>query len=101
MEKPKSFIGLDMGGTQIKALAFAADGTQLAEELVPTLDDGNRAWLARVRDLTLRMIVGCPPPTRVGLAAPGLVSADRCSIAFMPGRLEGLEGLDWKQSLGL
>jgi len=100
-EKPKSFIGLDMGGTRIKALAFADDGTQLAEEIVPTLDDGNRAWLEGVRDLTRRTINRCPPPTRVGLAAPGLVSADRRSIAFMPGRLEGLEGLDWKEALGL
>jgi len=101
MEKPKSFIGLDMGGTRIKALAFKDDGTQLAEEIVPTLDDGNRAWLEGVRELTRRMINRCPPPARLGLAAPGLVSADRRSIAFMPGRLEGLEGLNWKQSLGL
>jgi len=30
-----------------------------------------------------------------GVAAPGLVSADQSGISCMPGRLEGLAGLDW------
>ena len=36
-------------------------------------------------------------PEHMGLAAPGLVSKDGCSIAHMPGRL-GLEGLQWQRS---
>ena len=34
-------------------------------------------------------------PGWIGVAAPGLPARDGRSIAFMPGRLPGLEGLDW------
>ena len=99
MEEPKSFVGVDIGGSQIKALAFARDGSQLTEEVRLTADDGNQEWLKRVQDVTRRVIALCPAPVCVGLAAPGLVSPDQTRIAYMPGRLSGLEGLDWQQSL--
>jgi glucokinase len=35
----------------------------------------------------------------VGLSAPGLAASDGRSIAHMPGRLQGLEGLDWTKYL--
>jgi glucokinase len=35
----------------------------------------------------------------IGLAAPGLAARDNLSIASMPGKLRGLEGLDWTDSL--
>jgi glucokinase len=101
MEVPKSLVGLDIGGSQIKALAFRSDGGRLSEETVTTLDDGTQAWLERVRAVANRIVASCPTPVCVGLAAPGLVAADRRSIAFMPGRLSGLEGLDWEKSLNL
>jgi glucokinase len=101
MEKPRSFIGLDIGGTQIKAVAFDCDGTQLAEELIGTSDDGTGTWLKGVQHLTKRMVEICPGSARIGLAAPGLVAADGRRIAFMPGRLTGLEGLDWQESLNV
>jgi glucokinase len=37
---------------------------------------------------------------RIGLSAPGLAAKDGRSIAFMPGRLSGLVGLDWAGYLG-
>jgi glucokinase len=39
------------------------------------------------------------PASRIGLSAPGLASANGRSIALMPGRLAGLEGLDWSRYL--
>jgi len=101
MENAKSFVGLDIGGTQIKAVLFAADGTTLAEETAATEDDGTSQWLERARNLVRGLLGRCAPSWRVGVAAPGLPSADRRHIAFMPGRLAGLEGLDWQQWLGL
>jgi len=96
-----SFIGVDIGGSHIKALAFGADGKQLAEELVPTADDSTQQWLKRAQDVVSRIGTRCPGPLRVGVAAPGLVASDQRSIACMPGRLSGLERLDWQQALGL
>jgi len=94
-------MGLDVGGTQIKALAFAPDGATLAEESWPTADDGGRGWSERARTVVRRVLAKCAAPAWVGVAAPGLPSADRRRIAFMPGRLSGLEGLDWQEWLQL
>jgi len=101
MESPNSFVGLDIGGTQLKAIAFSSSGEKLTEQTAPTVDDGTRDWLGRARTLFRRALEECIPPVRVGLAAPGLASPDRKRISFMPGRLPGLEGLDWQEWLEL
>jgi glucokinase len=99
MAAPAAYIGLDVGGTGLKTLAFAPDGTRLAEETVPTCDDGTRFWLERARDLVRQIQARCPADSAVSVAAPGLPSADGRSIAHMPGRLNGLEGLNWQEWL--
>ncbi len=101
MAGTKCFIGLDVGGTQIKALAFCPAGEQLVEESSPTGDNGGKDWMERARVVARRVISKSPAPMRLGVAAPGLPSADRSHIAFMPGRLNGLEGLDWQKWLAL
>jgi len=98
---PKAFIGLDVGGTNIKVLAFNPDGTVIAEEGMATSEDGTKAWLDRARVAVRKVIARCPSSATVGVAAPGLPARDGHSIAFMPGRLPGLEGLDWQQWLEL
>lgn len=98
---PQTFAGLDVGGTAIKALAFSADGKILAEEKTLTGDDGSTSWIQRARKLLASVLAGCRHPNRVGVAAPGLPSRDGKMIRFMPGRLRGLEGLDWQQELGV
>ena len=91
-------IGLDLGGTNIKGLAVTTLGRVLAEENRPTRDDGTPGWKRNVQRVlsslqeTLRH-----EPDFVGLAAPGLAARDHRSIAFMPQRLRGLEGLDWQR----
>ncbi len=96
----KYAIGLDIGGTNIKALAVTPGGRVLAHTVVPTGDTGGRGWQLNVRrakdelERTLKH-----PPSWIGLAAPGLAAADQSSIAFMPGRLPGLESLVWGKFL--
>lgn len=96
----KYAIGLDLGGTNVKGLAVAAEGKVLAQIATPTLDSAGQAWKKNVRRVfkQLQEAVGGEPAV-VGLAAPGLPSKDYRSIAFMPGRLVGLEGLVWAQYL--
>lgn len=101
MTAPVSYIGLDIGGTNIKALAFTPDGETLAAESVLTSDDGTGQWRERARAAVQSVLARSPAPARVGVAAPGLPARDGRSIAFMPGRLPGLEGLDWQQWLEL
>ena len=101
MGLPITFIGLDVGGTQIKGAAFADTGRTLCEETEPTQDDGTHQWLERSRAVAHTLLERYGDSARLGVAAPGLPSNDRRSIAFMPGRLPGLEGLDWQDWLEL
>jgi glucokinase len=96
----KHAIGIDLGATNVKALAITPAGRALAEALVPTGDDGQPGWEKNVRRAVeqLRRATGAAPDC-IGLAAPGLPSRDQRAIAFMPGRLPGLEGLVWQEFL--
>ncbi len=55
MIAPKAFVGLDLGGINLKVLGFGLDGAKLAEESAPTSDDGTRAWLDRARAAVRRV----------------------------------------------
>lgn len=96
-------IGLDLGGTNLKAVALAATGEALDRRTAPIRDGevGVAAWidLARKTVDELETAVGSPAAF-VGICAPGLAAADQRSIAFLPGKLPGLEGLDWTDALG-
>jgi glucokinase len=94
-------IGIDLGGTNIKAVAVTAGGEVLDRSSCGTADDGSGGWAERVRAQVeaLEARRGAPA-TWVGLAAPGLPARDSRSIVSIPERLAGLEGLDWTEYLG-
>lgn len=98
-DKP-GVIGLDLGGTNIKGLALAADGRVLAEEARPTGDRGDERWKENVRAVAAALRAR-HPAAAIGLCAPGLPSRDGRVVAHMPGRLAGLEGFVWSGFLGL
>jgi glucokinase len=99
-------IGIDLGGTRIKAaLVDRADGRLLQQAMRHT-EDG--AWVGKlprfvshVADLIAELETAAGHQALpVGLAAPGLASPKGRSITWMPGRMDGLEGLDWTDRLG-
>ncbi len=94
-------IGIDLGGTRIKAVAVNHSGDVLDEHSLPTGDEGTPAWrdniVHAVAVLTTR--VGTAPDA-IGLSAPGVPARDGLSIASMPGRLPGLENFQWRGLLG-
>lgn len=90
-------IGIDLGGTQIKAVLATAAGEMLRREVRPTHDGDPRGWLESVRRLAAELGDGFP----VGISAPGLVAAEGDAIARMPGRMKGLEGLNWTRQFEL
>jgi len=93
-------IGIDLGGTRIKGVAIDAEGNILHQTYTPTNDGEGEVWKAGVaktvnelkEKLSLQKIA-------VGISAPGLPNKDNTTIAFMPGRLEGLENFVWKDYL--
>jgi len=94
--------GLDIGGTNVKAVAATADGTVLHRATHATRDgEATPAdWIALAQTslAAFTQSLGAAPAS-IGICAPGLAAADRRSIAHLPGKLAGLAGLDWTHAL--
>lgn len=96
--------GIDVGGTYVKAVAVTADGAVQQRASRPTHAGESSASAAEWVRQTQSSIDGFSrtlgaAPTTIGICAPGLAAADRRSIAHLPGKLPGLEGLDWTNAL--
>jgi glucokinase len=93
-------LGIDLGGTSIKAMAISAEGKMLTKTNEPFDSDIKFDWAEKIRAMVSRLqseqksTADC-----IGISAPGLAAGDGRSIAYMPGRLQGLEGLIWSDYL--
>lgn len=94
-------LGIDLGGTEVKGLAFNRDGERVAQETRATGDGSGGSWVENVQAVATALRERCPGVTRIGLCAPGLAAPDGRTIVSLPGRLQGLEGLVWSEVLGL
>lgn len=94
-------IGIDLGGTNIKAALIDSDTGALITSLSrPTLDgefvNDVPRFAQTVRDIVHELEAQAEQgKLRVGLSAPGLANPDGRCIDWMPGRMHGLEKLDW------
>ncbi|MGV3558299.1 ROK family protein [Larkinella arboricola] len=95
-------IGIDIGGTRIKGVLIDAQtGTVLHRVITPTNDREDGQWKDAVADTFRQLKAGADGAVAgVGLSAPGLPTPANDAIACMPGRLPGLEGLNWSAFLG-
>lgn len=93
-------IGIDLGGSSVKALAVTPDGERLTEAHREFDDLGEQEFADEIRSV-IGFLEGQfdGEAKSIGLSAPGLVSADGLSIRNMPGRLSGLVGLNWTRFL--
>jgi glucokinase len=93
-------IGIDLGGSSIKAVTATPAGEALSRHNIDFDPDRNMEWAEKIRALVqqLQKERGGPAGS-IGVSAPGLAAADGRSIACMPERLQGLEGLDWTKYL--
>lgn len=104
----KYAFGIDLGGTNIKLAAVDFDGVFLhkASRSSQGQQDSNSQkdfpyFAQEIREMLLSVEAELgSSPEYVGLAAPGLAASDAKSIAYMPGRLNGLEGFNWSEFLG-
>lgn len=93
-------IGIDLGATRLKALALAPDGTRLASRHGET-GNGRDRIVRTVRDAVAALEAEQGRPAAwIGVASPGLASRDGRSVARLPVRLPGMEGVDWSTLLG-
>ena len=93
-------IGVDLGGTRIKAVAIDEQGNILHQYYHPTNDGDDSIWknaiLVAVNEMQKKLKTS---NLVIGISAPGLPNADNSAISFMPGRLQGLEDFNWTEFL--
>lgn len=101
MEMDMKSVGIDLGGTNLKLVLIDAEGKLLQAEQYPTQDADFSDWRDMVIQRVRRLTVSLPNEKfTMGLSAPGLADEKNESIAFMPGRLAGLEHFNWTAALG-
>jgi glucokinase len=102
MASPYS-IGIDFGGTNIKAVAVSTTGEVLGRESRVTRDGQDQLddWVGALGGLIggFEATLGQATPC-VGIAIPGIIAADARSVASCPGKLAGIEGVVWGTRLG-
>lgn len=93
-------LGIDLGGSSVKAVAVGEDGAALGRYHELFDPDRPLHFAETVAAAADRASAEQGDrPRRIGLSAPGLAARDGRSIAFLPNRLPGLEGLDWTSYL--
>lgn len=93
-------IGLDIGGTNVKAVAVGDDARVLARRDVPTKDDAAGTWKADARAVVKEMEEQLGRAEAVGVCSPGIAAQDGRSIWWMIGKMEASQGFEWRQWLG-
>lgn len=93
-------IGIDLGGSSVKTVAVTPEGKTLAEAVATFDAEASMDWSRKIRAVVEEIqSQQAEPASHIGLSAPGLSAKDGRSIAHMPGRLQGLEGLEWSSFL--
>lgn len=75
-------VGIDVGGTNIRAALVASDGAVLATVTVPTPHSAHALTLAIVR--AVRELEKCRRVSAVGLAVAGFLNVERTTVRFAP-----------------
>lgn len=96
MNRAMNAIGIDLGGTNVKAVLITQQGEVLAKEIVAIR---NSDWRGAVHEAFTKIKMVNVPLSCIGLAAPGLPDDQNRQIDHMPGRLDGLEGFYWSDFL--
>ena len=88
-------IGIDIGGTNIKAASVSEDG--VVEQRIDRPTPSDRDDLIGAVQRTLAQF---GDSEHCAIASPGLASPGHRSIVWMQGRMNAVEGLDWSSALG-
>ena len=93
-------IGIDLGGTRIKSVLIDAEGNILQQLYTDTRDGDDKVWKQAVLNNVAELKKQVDKDDLiVGISAPGLPNKENTAIAFMPGRMHGLENFIWKDFL--
>jgi glucokinase len=89
-------VGIDLGGSSAKAVITSPSGDSRQKLNVPFDPAKRMDWAEKILEMVANIEAERGHPAEsIGLSAPGLANKEGGAIAYMPGRLEGLEGLVW------
>ena len=94
------YLGIDIGGTNIKWVILNHDNQVLEQESIPTDDAPNDSekWKHSVIDL-IKQKSQNDNDLQIGISAPGVTDDQNQCILNMPERLKGIENYNWSESL--
>jgi len=98
----KLAIGIDLGATNIKGVLVNRQGDILQKEICATNEGGKQdyIWKEAVTKIVEKLKQKIAYKiTAIGLSAPGIPNEAHNCIAYMPGRLQGLENFLWSDFL--
>ena len=93
------FLGLDIGVTQVKWARMNEAGAILDRGAFDTHAE-SPGWTETVRGFVQAQAGAQGAAFAIGIAAPGIAAPDGTCIAWMQGRLDAVEGLNWTRFLG-
>ncbi len=95
----KAAIGVDVGGTRVKAVVVENEGTVLDQVVRPSLNEGVERWAEVTQALVVELIRQYGEELSVGVCAPGLADSEERCIWNLPNRMPGIERLVWQRFL--
>ncbi len=93
-------LGIDIGGTQIRAGMVDENGAILASRTIQTPADLD-SFLPSLRDAIHWLLEATALPAGVGIGCKGIINPDSTQIETLPGPLHFLEGLRLADLVGL
>lgn len=91
-------IGIDLGGTRIKAVLINDQG-EIQHEIITETKEENQQWKEDVKTTVEQLSSKSTDSFVIGLSAPGIPNKDNLAIEFLPDRLQGIEGFVWQEHL--
>ncbi len=97
----KYYLGIDIGGTNIKAVILNDYGEILEKKELLTEDFSStkEIWKSNIKKLitekTIQFSDGKEENLKIGISAPGLVDQQNKYVLCMPERLNGIENYNW------
>ena len=98
-------LAIDIGGTKIKTVVAAKDGTILEQNEVLTEDGTDEVELWKKKIIAVIEHTWAtygqenPNSLKCAISAPGLVDAKNNMTLYMPERLAGIENFNWSDEL--
>jgi glucokinase len=102
--KPSVFIGLDLGGTDLKYGLVNSAGTILASKKIHAkINEGSKALVGQLRSSASELVSIAAEKkwkvTRIGIGSPGAVNFETGKVVGNSPNIPGWEGVNLKKSL--